>query len=67
MGLGAALLQVHVLDLSQGDLSRGEDAYRIASTVQLLVQHFPGDMDSETATEIANALVDVLEKLNSLR
>ena len=54
-------------ELMEGDLKRGEEAYRAASATHLLLQHFPSDMDSDVRNKLGTDIMAVMERLDMLR
>lgn len=61
------MLEAHLGELLKVDLGRGEEAYRLAVTAQLLVQHFPGSIEPDCRRELAVAFCEIIDKLNQRR
>lgn len=61
------LIQAHVSALVAGHVGYGEDAFRAIATLQLLLQHFPGDMDSASRDILCAGLIKIINKLSSMR
>lgn len=66
-GIPAELLDVFMRKLEERGLDRSEDSFRIVSTVQLLLQRFPGDMTDVFQADVILFFSKAFTSLNSLR
>ena len=62
--LGADIINVHAEALLLVNLSHAEEAYRLASSLQLLLQHFPADMSPDSRQALLNHFAVAFARLN---
>ena len=63
----ADLIEVHAEALLVVNLSHAEEAYRLASSLQLLLQHFPADMSPDSRQALLNHFAVAFARLNDFR